>query len=150
VTFVDIGGFTAMINVPELSWRYFDHPSDVVTVGQEILTEVLDVDMMRERVSLSLKALQADPMVPLAHRVGEVVTGTVTKLVPIGVFVRVEDREDGFEGLVPTTELCEDTVDHPETLVRVGDPLLVRILDVDPSRRRIALSHLQALRHEEP
>ncbi|MFD4152423.1 S1 RNA-binding domain-containing protein [Streptomyces hydrogenans] len=150
VTFVDIGGFTAMINAPELSWRRFDHPSDVVTVGQEILTEVLDVDMMRERVSLSLKALQADPMVPLAHRVGEVVTGTVTKVVPIGVFVRVEDREDGFEGLVPTTELCEDTVGHPETLVRVGDPLLVRILDVDPSRRRIALSHLQALRHEEP
>ena len=91
VTFVDIGGFTAMINIPELSWRHIDHPSDVVTVGQEITAEILDVDMVRERVPLSLKALQADPMLDLAQQVGQIVTGPVTKLVPFGVFVRVED-----------------------------------------------------------
>ncbi|MFC7839957.1 S1 RNA-binding domain-containing protein [Streptomyces sp. NPDC057382] len=61
VTFVDIGGFTAMINIPELSWRPIDHPSDVVSVGQEVTAEVLDVDMVRERVTLSLRAVQEDP-----------------------------------------------------------------------------------------
>ncbi|MER6956378.1 S1 RNA-binding domain-containing protein [Streptomyces sp. NPDC000618] len=141
VTFVDIGGFTAMINVPELSWRHIDHPSDVVTVGQEVSAEVLDVDMVRERVPLSLKALQADPMPQFIQQVGQIVTGVVTKLVPFGAFVRVEDREDGLEGLVHNTEMSG-------AVVQVGAPLLVKILDVDPTRRRITLSHLQALADE--
>ncbi|WP_328876023.1 S1 RNA-binding domain-containing protein [Streptomyces sp. NBC_00287] len=145
VTFVDIGGFTAMINVPELSWRHINHPSDVVTVGQEIAAEVLDVDLVRERVPLSLKSLQVDPMTQFIQQVGQVVTGVVTKLVPIGVFVRIEDREDGFEGLVHITELSEEPAATPEDVIQVGDALCVKILDVDPTRRRIALSHLQAL-----
>lgn len=145
VTFVDIGGFTAMINVPELSWRPVDHPTDVVTVGQEISAEVLDVDMMRERVALSLKALQTDPMAELVQQIGNIVTGVVTALVPIGVFVRIEDRHDGFQGLVPTTELCEEPSALPDDVVRVGDSLVVKILDVELTRRRITLSHLQAL-----
>ncbi|MGW4820339.1 S1 RNA-binding domain-containing protein [Streptomyces sp. NPDC004227] len=147
VTFVDIGGFTAMINIPELSWRRINHPSDVVTVGQEISAEVLDVDMVRERVPLSLKALQADPMPQFIQQVGQVVTGVVTKLVPFGAFVRIEDREDGLEGLVHNTELSEEPVTDPEDVIQVGDPLIVKILDVDPARRRITLSHLQALAH---
>nr|WP_237555052.1 S1 RNA-binding domain-containing protein [Streptomyces sp. SID4948] len=61
VTFVVIDGFEATINIPELSWRHVDHPSDVVSVGQEVNAEILDVDLIRERVSLSLKALQEDP-----------------------------------------------------------------------------------------
>ncbi|PKT70977.1 RNA-binding protein [Streptomyces populi] len=147
VTFVDIGGFTAMINIPELSWRSIDHPSDVVTVGQEISAEVLDVDMVRERVPLSLKALQDDPMPQFIQQVGQVVTGVVTKLVPFGAFVRIEDREDGLEGLVHNTELSEDPVADPEDVIQVGASLVVKILDVDPTRRRITLSHLQALAH---
>ncbi|MFJ3306826.1 S1 RNA-binding domain-containing protein [Streptomyces sp. NPDC086549] len=150
VTFVDIGGFTAMINIPELSWRRINHPSDVVTVGQEISAEVLDVDMVRERVPLSLKALQADPMPQFIQQVGQVVTGVVTELVPFGAFVRIEDREDGLEGLVHSTELSEEPVADPGDVVQVGDPLVVKILDVDPSRRRITLSHLRALAHEGP
>lgn len=84
VTFVDISGFTAMINIPELSWRPFNHPSDVVSVGQEITAEVLDVDMVRERVPLSLRAVQEDPWPQVAQRIGQVVTGPVTKIVPFG------------------------------------------------------------------
>ncbi|MGW2043300.1 S1 RNA-binding domain-containing protein [Streptomyces virginiae] len=141
VTFVDIGGFTAMINIPELSWRPFDHPSDVVSVGQEVTAEVLDVDMARERVPLSLRAVQEDPWPQVAQRIGEVVIGPVTKIVPFGVFVRVEDREDGFQGLVHTSELDESSRD----VVEVGDVLPVKIIDVDLARRRIALSHVQAL-----
>ncbi|MGI5405254.1 S1 RNA-binding domain-containing protein [Streptomyces chartreusis] len=155
VTFVDIGGFTAMINIPELSWRYINHPSDVVSVGQEITAEVLDVDMVRERVPLSLKALQPDPMLDLAQQVGQIVTGPVTKLVPFGAFVRIEDSEDGFEGLVHNTELADELVERPEDVVQVGEALAVKILEVDPTRRRIALSHKQALavapeRHSHP
>ncbi|WP_345044855.1 S1 RNA-binding domain-containing protein [Streptomyces sannanensis] len=148
VTFVDIGGFTAVINVPELSWRRFDHPSDVVAVGQEISAEILDVDLVRERVPLSLKALQEDPMPQFIQQVGQITNGVVTKIVPFGAFVRIEDREDGLEGLVHLTELAEGQVDRPEDVVQVGDSLTVKILDVDLPRRRITLSHLQARRGE--
>ncbi|MEU8589544.1 S1 RNA-binding domain-containing protein [Streptomyces sp. NPDC048664] len=140
VTFVDIGGFTAMINIPELSWRPINHPSDVVSVGQEITAQVLDVDMVCERVPLSLRAAQEDPWPQVAQRIGQVVTGPVTKIVSFGVFVRIEGREDGFEGLVHSSELDEST----EGVVGVGDPLTVKIIDVDLARRRIALSQTQA------
>ncbi|MFS0697982.1 S1 RNA-binding domain-containing protein [Streptomyces nitrosporeus] len=145
VTFVDIGGFTAMINIPELSWRHINSPTDIVTVGQEITAEILDVDMVAERVPLSLKALQPDPMLDLARQVGQIVTGPVTKLVPFGAFVRIEDSEDGFEGLVHNTELADEHVERPEDVVQVGEALTVKILEVDPTRRRIALSHRHAL-----
>ncbi|MEU3296694.1 S1 RNA-binding domain-containing protein [Streptomyces longwoodensis] len=140
VTFVDIGGFTAMINIPELSWRPVDHPSDVVSVGQEVKAEVLDVDMIRERVPLSLRAVQENPWPQLARRIGEVVIGPVTKIVPFGVFVRIEDRKDGFQGLVHTSDLDESS----GNVVKVGDTLTVKIIDVDLTRLRIALSQVQA------
>ncbi|MFD7491151.1 S1 RNA-binding domain-containing protein [Streptomyces sp. NPDC059832] len=140
VTFVDIGGFTAMINIPELSWRPINHPSDVVSVGQEITAEVLDVDLVRERVPLSLRAVQEDPWPRVAQQIGQVVTGPVTKIVPFGVFVRIEDREDGFQGLVHTSELDEAS----ENEIEVGDALAVKIIVVDIARRRIALSRTQA------
>ncbi|WP_435598265.1 S1 RNA-binding domain-containing protein [Streptomyces anulatus] len=141
VTFVDIGGFTAMINLPELSRRPFDHPSDIVSVGQQVTAEVLGVDMVRERVQLSLRALQEDPWPQMAQRIGEVVIGTVTKIVPFGVFVRVEDRADGFVGLVHTSELGASSGDG----VEVGNALAVKIIDVDLAHGRIVLSHVQAL-----
>jgi small subunit ribosomal protein S1 len=144
VTFVDIGGFTATINIPQLSWRPFQHPSDVVAVGQEITAEILDVDMVRERVPLSLKALQPDPMRDLIPRIGHTVDGLVTKLLPLGAFVRIEDRDDGFEGLVPNSELAAGVAERPEDVVRVGDIVGVQIVDVDIERRRILLSHVQA------
>ncbi|MEL5953356.1 S1 RNA-binding domain-containing protein [Streptomyces sp. CLV115] len=137
VTFVDIGGFTAMINVPELSWRPFDHPTDVVGVGQEITAEVLDVDMSRERVPLSLKAVQEDPWPLLAQRIGQVVTGPVTKVVPFGFFVRIEDREDGIAALVHVEGPAGTAVERSEDAVRVGDILTVEILDVDLTRRTV-------------
>ncbi len=143
--FVDIGGFTAMINIPELSWRPVNHPSEILTVGQEITAQILDVDMVRERVSLSLKALQEDPMPQIVQQVGQIVRGRVTKLVSFGAFVRIEDRRDGFEGLVHNSELAAGHVDKPEDVVQVGDDLHVKVIDVDPKRRRITLSRKQAV-----
>lgn len=104
---MDIGGVEAMINIPELSRRRFEHPADVVSVGQRIDAEVLGVEFLPERVSLSLKALREDPMRLLTGLVGRTVVGPVTKVVTFGVFVRGKGAEDGFEGLVHLSELAE-------------------------------------------
>jgi small subunit ribosomal protein S1 len=141
--FVDLGGVDGLVHVSELSWKHIDHPSEVVEVGQEVTVEVLDIDMDRERVSLSLKATQEDPWRQFArtHQLGQVVPGTVTKLVPFGAFVRVQD---GIEGLVHISELAERHIELPEQVVQVGDQILVKVIDIDLERRRISLSLKQA------
>jgi len=141
--FVDLGGVDGLVHVSELSWKHIDHPSEVVEVGQEVTVEVLDVDMDRERVSLSLKATQEDPWQHFArtHQIGQVTPGNVTKLVPFGAFVRVEE---GIEGLVHISELAERHVEIPEQIVQVGDEIFVKVIDIDLERRRISLSLKQA------
>ena len=141
--FVDLGGVDGLVHVSELSWKHIDHPSEVVTVGDEVTVEVLDVDMDRERVSLSLKATQEDPWQHFArtHQIGQIVPGKVTKLVPFGSFVRVEE---GIEGLVHISELAERHVEIPEQVVQVNDDVMVKIIDIDLERRRISLSLKQA------
>jgi len=141
--FVDLGGVDGLVHVSELSWKHIDHPSEVVEVGQEVTVEVLDIDLDRERVSLSLKATQEDPWRQFArtHAIGQVVPGKVTKLVPFGAFVRVQD---GIEGLVHISELAERHVEIPEQVVNVGDELMVKVIDIDLERRRISLSLKQA------
>jgi small subunit ribosomal protein S1 len=123
--FVDLGGVDGLVHVSELSWKHIDHPSEVVQVGDEVTVEVLDVDMDRERVSLSLKATQEDPWRHFArtHAIGQIVPGKVTKLVPFGAFVRVEE---------------------PDQVVAVGDDAMVKVIDIDLERRRISLSLKQA------
>ena len=140
--FVDLGGVDGLVHVSELSWKHVDHPSEVVTVGQEVEVEVLDVDLERERVSLSLKATQEDPWKEFErrYRAGEVISGQVTKLVPFGAFVRVAQ---GIEGLVHISELSTMHVESPEQIVQVGDQVQVKVIDVDVSRRRISLSMRQ-------
>ncbi len=141
--FVDLGGVDGLVHVSELSWKHIDHPSEVVEVGQEVTVEVLDVDMDRERVSLSLKATQEDPWQHFArtHAISQVVPGKVTKLVPFGAFVRVEE---GIEGLVHISELAERHIELPEQIVQVNDDIFVKVIDIDLERRRISLSLKQA------
>ena len=141
--FVDLGGVDGLVHVSELSWKHIDHPSEVVQVGDEVTVEVLDVDMDRERVSLSLKATQEDPWRHFArtHAIGQIVPGKVTKLVPFGAFVRVEE---GIEGLVHISELSERHVEVPDQVVQVGDDAMVKVIDIDLERRRISLSLKQA------
>src|SRR3954453_9979859 len=141
--FVDLGGVDGLVHVSELSWKHIDHPSEVVNVGDEVPVEVLDVDMDRERVSLSLKATQEDPWRHFArtHAIGQIVPGKVTKLVPFGSFVRVEE---GIEGLVHISELAERHVEVPDQVVQVGDDAMVKVIDIDLDRRRISLSLKQA------
>ena len=141
--FVDLGGVDGLVHVSELSWKHIDHPSEVVTVGDEVTVEVLDVDLDRERVSLSLKATQEDPWRVFArtHAVGQIVPGKVTKLVPFGAFVRVEE---GIEGLVHISELAQRHVEVPDQVVNVGEEVMVKVIDIDLDRRRISLSLKQA------
>jgi len=141
--FVDLGGMDGLIHVSELSWKHVDHPGSVVSVGDEVSVKVLDVDHDRERISLSLKATQQDPWQEFAgsHRVGELVYGRVTKLVPFGGFVQVGD---GIEGLVHISEMSAHHVESPEQVVTPGEELWVKIIDLDLARRRISLSIKQA------
>ncbi len=142
--FVDLGGMDGLVHVSELSWNHVDHPSSVVSVGDEVQVLVLEVDQDNERISLSLKATQRDPWQEFAaaHKVGELVYGRVTKLVPFGCFVQVAP---GIEGLVHISEMALHHVDLPEQVVSVGEELWVKIIDLDPARRRISLSIRQAL-----
>ncbi|MDQ1306280.1 MAG: small subunit ribosomal protein [Actinomycetota bacterium] len=141
--FVDLGGVDGLVHVSELSWKHIDHPGEVVEVGDKVTVEVLDVDMDRERVSLSLKATQEDPWQHFARTngIGQVVPGKVTKLVPFGAFVRVDE---GIEGLVHISELAERHVEIPEQVVQVNDDIFVKVIDIDLERRRISLSLKQA------
>ena len=141
--FVDLGGVDGLVHVSELSWKHIDHPNEVVEVGMPVTVEVLEVDMDRERVSLSLKATQEDPWQTFArlHQIGQIVPGKVTKLVPFGAFVRVGE---GIEGLVHVSELAERHVEIPEQVVSVGDDRMVKVIDIDLERRRVSLSLKQA------
>ncbi|HVE76024.1 MAG TPA: 30S ribosomal protein S1 [Actinomycetota bacterium] len=142
--FVDLGGVDGLIHVSELSWKHVDHPTEVVQVGEEIEVEVLNVELERDRVSLSLKNTQEDPWQAFArsHSAGDVVKGKVTKLVPFGAFVQVAD---GIEGLVHISELSEGHIELPDQVVQLDEEAEVKIIDVDLERRRISLSLKQAL-----
>lgn len=127
---------TGFIRLPELSWRSFDYPADVVTAGQRVAGEIIGIDTRRRQVQLSLKALQEDPLLPFVDQVGLVTTGRVTKLIPFGAFVRIAD---GIEGFVHNTEFRDEPVEGPGQIVSEGDEITVRIVEVDLVRRRLAL-----------
>ena len=137
--FVDLGGIDGLVHISELSWNHVNHPSEVVKVGQEVEVEVLDVDLNRERISLGLKQTQPDPWVKLveAYPVGTIVDGKVTKVVPFGAFVELGEST---EGLVHISEMAPRHIDTPAQVVKVGDIVKVRVMEINPERRRISLS----------
>lgn len=141
--FVDIGGLDGLIHISELSWGHVDHPSEILSVGDEIKVEILDVDREKGRVSLGLKQTQPDPWREVVKRfkTGEIIEGTITKLVPFGAFVEVAD---GVEGLIHISELCEQRIEFPEEVVKLGEKTKVKVVDVDLERRRLSLSLKQA------
>ncbi|MBO6003516.1 MAG: 30S ribosomal protein S1 [Aeriscardovia sp.] len=141
--FVDLGGVDGLIHVSELSWKHIDHPSDVVKVGQKVTVEVLDIDVERERISLSLKATQEDPWQRFArtHVPGQIVKGKVTKIVQFGVFVSLADE---IEGLIHISELTDHHIANPASVVSQGEEIFVKVIDVDLDRCRVSLSLKQA------
>src|SRR5919202_2248885 len=137
--FVDLDGIDGLIHISELSWNHVDHPSEVVEVGEEVQVKVLEVDRDRERISLGLKQTRKDPWQEIVERVnvGEQIQGRVTKLVSFGAFVEVAE---GVEGLIHISELADHHVETPDEIVRSGDEVEARIIDVDARRRRLSLS----------
>jgi small subunit ribosomal protein S1 len=138
--FVDLGGLDGLIHISELDWKHVDHPSKVLSVGDEIEVYVLNVDRERERVALSRKRLLPDPWYQVTETLceGDVVEGTVTNIVPFGVFV---DVGEGIEGLVHTSEMPDQGATRSD--LDIGSPVTVRVLNIDEWKRQIAL-RLQA------
>jgi small subunit ribosomal protein S1 len=137
--FVDLEGIDGLIHISELSWSHVNHPSEVVSIGDTVRVKVLDIDRDRQRISLGLKQTQEDPWqrVLNEYSVDDVVEGKVTKIVAFGAFVQILP---GVEGLVHISELAQHHVESPAEVVRPGDELKVKILEVDDSRRRLSLS----------
>jgi small subunit ribosomal protein S1 len=137
--FVDLEGIDGLIHISELSWSHVNHPSEVVSIGDTVRVKVLDIDRDRQRISLGLKQTQEDPWqrVLNEYKEGDVVDGKVTKIVAFGAFVQILP---GVEGLVHISELAQHHVESPAEVVRPGDELKVKILEVDDSRRRLSLS----------
>ena len=137
--FVDLGGVDGLLHITDMAWKRVKHPSEVVTVGQEVTVKVLKFDKEKTRVSLGLKQLGQDPWVAIAqnHPVNSKLTGKVTNLTDYGCFVEILD---GVEGLVHVSEMDWTNKNiHPSKVVSVGDVVEVMVLEVDEERRRISL-----------
>ena len=137
--FVDLGGADGLIHISELSWEPVKSPDEIVTVGTEIDVFVLRVDRENLKIALSLRRLQPEPWdeIETKFAVGQTVTGTVTKLANFGAFARI-DR--GIEGLIHISELAHEVIKHPRDVVNEGDELELKIIRIEPERRRLGLS----------
>jgi small subunit ribosomal protein S1 len=137
--FVALGGVDGMIHLSELSWTKINHPSDLVKVGDQVQVQVLSVERDRERIALSLKRLQPEPWTTVEERykVGQLVTGTITKLASFGAFARLDDN---IEGLIHISELADRRIQHPKEVVKEGDQVTLRVIRIDAARRRLGLS----------
>ena len=141
--FVDLGGADGLVHISELSWTPVRSPEDVVKVGQEVDVQVLSIDAVNNRIALSIKRLQPEPWETIHERlhVGDIVDATVTKLADFGAFARVEGS---VEGLIHISELAPRMIQHPREVVREGDEVRLKVLRIEPDRRRLGLSLVQA------
>ena len=137
--FVDVGGVDGLVHISELSWNHVKHPSEVVEVGQEVDVEILDIDSEKQRLSLGLKQTQKDPWLEKIkdYSIKDIVKGKVTRIVKFGLFVQVED---GLEGLVHISELSTEPISKPSDVAKIGSELMIRIIDIDFDKRRMAFS----------
>ncbi|HEV2527248.1 MAG TPA: 30S ribosomal protein S1 [Thermomicrobiales bacterium] len=147
--FVDIGGADGLVHLSELSWSRVRHPSELLKVGQEVDVYVLGINAQDKKIALSIKRTQAEPWSRVAskYEVGQLVRGNVTQLANFGAFARIED---GIEGLVHVSELADERITHPKQAVKEGQELLLRIIRIDPQRRRMGLSLRRALDTPDP
>ncbi len=143
--FVDLGGIDGLLHITDLAWRRVKHPTEVLSVGDEVNAKILRFDQEKNRVSLGLKQLGDDPWVGLGRRypTGTRLFGKVTNLTDYGAFVEIES---GIEGLVHVSEMDWTNKNvHPSKVVQVGDEVEVMILEIDEDRRRISLGMKQCL-----
>ena len=146
--FVDLGGADGLIHISEMSWEPIKSPGDVVAVGDKIKVYVLSIDKESLRIALSLRRLEPEPWLSVEDKfkVGDVISGTVTKVTAFGAFVRVDQ---GIEGLIHVSELSRGMTEHPNDVVSEGQELEMKIIRIDPEKRRMALSLKQLQEAEE-
>lgn len=137
--FVDIGGADGLVHLSELSWSRVKHPAEILKIGDKVKVYVLNIDNDRKRIALSIKRTQEEPWSTISGRyqLGQLVDATITQLASFGAFARLED---GVEGLIHVSEMGDGRVQHPRELVAEGDTVPVRIIRIDPARKRIGLS----------
>jgi small subunit ribosomal protein S1 len=142
--FVDIGGADGLVHLSELSWSRVRHPSELLKIGEVVKVSVLNINANERKIALSIKRTQKEPWsrVGDSYDVGQFVRGTVTQLANFGAFARIED---GIEGLIHVSELADERIQHPKQVVHEGQELLLRIIRIDPQRRRMGLSLRRAL-----
>ncbi|MEJ7839017.1 MAG: S1 RNA-binding domain-containing protein, partial [Thermomicrobiales bacterium] len=142
--FVDIGGADGLVHLSELSWSRVRHPGELLKLGEEVDVYVLGINQAEKKIALSIKRTQAEPWsrVASSYEVGQLVRGTVTQLANFGAFARIED---GIEGLIHVSELADERIQHPKQVVLESQDLLLRIIRIDPQRRRMGLSLRRAL-----
>jgi small subunit ribosomal protein S1 len=145
--FVNIGGVDGLVHISELDWNEVEHPSDILDVGDEVQVLIQDVDVERERISLSRKELLPSPWDGVEDKfvIGEIVEGTVIKVLDFGAFVRLSD---GIVGLIHESELGIEGPLSPRDAVQNNEVVMVKILSIDAERRRMSLT-LQVAQDEE-
>lgn len=139
--FVDVGGADGLVHLSELTWKRIEHPNEILKVGQTVKVQVLGVEKDRKRIALSMKRLEDDPWsrVLQQFKVGQLVEGTVTKLTKFGAFARIKGNEE-IEGLIHVSELADNRINHPKDAVQEGQTYALRIVKIEPDKRRIGLS----------
>jgi len=137
--FVDLGGADGLIHLTELSWRRVQDPTEVVKIGEEVEVKVISVDRERRRIGLSLRQLQPEPwsVIHENYAIGQVVDGVVTRLTSFGAFARIDDT---IEGLIHISELSDHRINHPKEVVKEGQKVKLRIIKIEPDKRRMGLS----------
>ena len=147
--FVDIGGIDGLVHVTDVAWGRVKHPSDVLSIGQEIEVLIRDVDVEKQRVSLGYKQLQPKPwtMADQKYPVGSIVEGKVVRIVPFGAFVALEPTIDG---LIHISQVGIKRIEKVEDEINVGDMVRCKVLDVNPEAKRISLSRREVILEENP
>ena len=145
--FVDLGGVDGLIHISEISWDHVNHPSEVLTVNQELEVQVLDIDNKKSRVSLGLKQIQDDPWKEKldGYEIGKEIKGAITKILPFGVFIDFDD----LEGLIHVSELSTEHISNPKDEFEIGQVVETKLIGIDLSRRRISLSIKQLQEEQE-
>jgi small subunit ribosomal protein S1 len=137
--FIDLGGADGLVHISELAWRRVRHPSEILTVGQEVETSVIQLDRDDRRIGLSLKRLQPNPWEEIGHnyQIGQLVEGTVSRVVSFGAFVELDN---GIEALLHVSQMTEPTPQSAEELFRPGDHVVAKIISLEADRQRMGLS----------
>jgi small subunit ribosomal protein S1 len=137
--FVNIDGADGLVHLSEITWDRIQHPSEVLKVGQEVKVRVISMDRERKRIGLSIRQMLPDPWLLKVEGLkdGQLVEGTITHLTKFGAFAKIGEE---LEGLIHVSELSEQRVNHPKEVVKEGDVVTMRVIKIDPERRRIGLS----------